>query len=56
MHLSHTASKINLKILMAKDNGFMLNCDYDVNIGKRLKFAITSSLTILLLFCSIIYR
>lgn len=39
---------------MAKEDGFKLNGDYDVNIGKRLELAITSSLTVFALICSII--
>lgn len=41
---------------MAKEYWIKLNRDYDVNIGKRLESAITSSLTVLLLFCSILYH
>lgn len=34
---------------MAKEDGFKLNCDYDI-IGKRLGFAVMLSLTVLPLF------
>lgn len=45
VHLFRTPSKVNKKLLKAKEDGFKLNWDYAVNTGKRLGLEITTSLT-----------